>query len=194
MRCLCSIHLFAEVGPDVFANNRITSSLVSNDPLRAYVLSCGQDVYTASDYLPRTLRDPTKGPSYAVEVTPFQDAVGTKAPRWTWLEETPAARDLLAGRNGPDGKESAYPGNYGTEMQGIAEKVGAGQISDDTKVPRPEHGLFGLAMVGGGRVFGEAQLYGKQGPQLPGWSLIVSSTNHASWQISLGLRWARLPS
>lgn len=176
MRCLCSIHLFAEVGPDVFANNRITSSLVANDPLRAYVLSCGQDVYTASDYLPRTLRDPTKGPSYAVEVTPFQDAVGTKAPRWTWLEETPAARDLLAGRNGPDGKESAYPGNYGTEMQGIAEKVGAGQISDDTKVPRPEHGLFGLAMVGGGRVFGEAQLYGKQGP--PASRLVFNSVRY----------------
>lgn len=104
------------MGPDVFANNQITSSLVSNDPLRAYVLSCGQDVYTASDYLPCTLRDPTKGPSYVVEVAPFQGAVGTKAPRWTSLKETPAARDLLAGRNGFDSKESVYPGNYGTEM------------------------------------------------------------------------------
>ncbi|AEO59636.1 hypothetical protein MYCTH_2066662 [Thermothelomyces thermophilus ATCC 42464] len=159
LRCLCSIHLFSEPREDVFANNRITAALVGNDPLRAYVLLGGQDVYTASDYLPRTLRDPVKGPSYAVEVTPFQDAVGgTKAPRWTWLEERPTIRDLLDGRNGPDGKPSPYPGNFGTEIRMLAEKVAAGH-SDQERVPRPEHGLFGLAMVGGGRVFGEAHLY-----------------------------------
>ncbi|KAK4244016.1 S-adenosyl-L-methionine-dependent methyltransferase [Corynascus novoguineensis] len=159
MRCLCSIHLFSEPREDVFANNRITSALVGNDPLRAYVLLGGQDVYTASDYLPRTLRDPVKGPSYSVEVTPFQDAVGTSAPRWTWLEEQPRIRDLLDGRNGPDGKPSAYPGNFGTEMQTLAERVAARQSDREEKVARPEHGLFGLAMVGGGRVFGLAHLY-----------------------------------
>ncbi|KAL2163196.1 hypothetical protein VTH06DRAFT_5252 [Thermothelomyces fergusii] len=159
LRCLCSIHLFRELREDVFANNRITEALVGNDPLRAYVLMVGQDLYTASDYLPRTLRDPVKGPSYAVDVTPFQEAVAApKTPRWEWLEEKVTIRDLLAGRNGPDGKPSPYPGNFGTEIQELADKVAAGH-SDLERVPRPEHGLFGLAMVGGGRVYGEAHLY-----------------------------------
>jgi hypothetical protein len=162
MRCLCSIHLFAEPREDVFANNRITAALVGNGPLRAYVLLGGQDAYTASDHLPRTLRHPVKGASYAVDVTPFQDAVGTTAPRWTWLEEQPTVRDLLDGRNGPDGQPSAYPGNFGTEIQALAERAASGESDDQQRVARPEHHLFGLAMVGGGRVFGRAHLYGEE--------------------------------
>ena len=38
MRCLCSIGIFAEVDEDVFANNRISESIVGNEPLRAYIL------------------------------------------------------------------------------------------------------------------------------------------------------------
>lgn len=38
MRCLCSIHIFREVGPDRFANNRVSAALVGNEPLRAYIL------------------------------------------------------------------------------------------------------------------------------------------------------------
>lgn len=199
IRTLCSIHIFRETSEDVFVNNSISASLVGNDPLRAYVLNrlvltsvattrtsaglykhlityetilcSGQDLYTASDYLPRTLRDPVKGPSYAVDVTAFQDAIGTHAPRWTWLEEQVKIRDILAGHNGPNGAHSAYPGVYGTELQDFVEKVAAGQ-DDQMLVDRPEHALFNLAMVGGGRVFGEAHLYGKQGSFAGGSKLI----------------------
>lgn len=38
LRCLCSIHVFREVGPDVFANNDVSASLVDNEPLRAYIM------------------------------------------------------------------------------------------------------------------------------------------------------------
>lgn len=38
LRCLCSIHVFREVGPDVFANNDISACLVDNEPLRAYIM------------------------------------------------------------------------------------------------------------------------------------------------------------
>lgn len=38
LRCLCSIHIFQEVEPNTFANNRISATLVGNEPLRAYVL------------------------------------------------------------------------------------------------------------------------------------------------------------
>ncbi|KAF3901332.1 O-demethylpuromycin-O-methyltransferase [Dactylellina cionopaga] len=158
MRCLCSIHVFRETAEDVFANNIISAALVNNDPLRAYILLCGQYAYTASDHLPRNLTDPTKGPSYSVEVTAFQDAVGTKTSIWDWMEETTKVQDLLDGRNGPDGAASAYPGIFGTELQQFVEGAEAGQ-DNQRRVPRPEHAIFSLAMIGGGRVSGRAHLY-----------------------------------
>ncbi|KAH7325589.1 S-adenosyl-L-methionine-dependent methyltransferase [Stachybotrys elegans] len=157
MRCLCSIHIFSEIADDVFANNIISKSLIGNDPLRAYVLSMGQDVYTASDYMLRWLLHPEKGPDYSVEVTPFQDAVDTTTTRWTWLEEKAKVNDILAGRNGPGGSRSAYPGVYGTEYKDLIALAEAGR--GDEEVVRPEHNLFGLAMVGGGRVYAQAHLY-----------------------------------
>ena len=38
MRTLCSLHVFDEVKPDVYANNATSSALVNNEPLRAYLL------------------------------------------------------------------------------------------------------------------------------------------------------------
>ncbi|KAJ5299064.1 hypothetical protein N7476_010621 [Penicillium atrosanguineum] len=37
MRCLCSIHIFQEVGDGLFANNAISAGLVHNEPVRAYI-------------------------------------------------------------------------------------------------------------------------------------------------------------
>ncbi|EOD45656.1 putative o- protein [Neofusicoccum parvum UCRNP2] len=154
MRCLCSIHLFDEIAPDTFANNKVSAALVGNDPLRAYILLFGLDLYSASDYLPRTLNDPVVGPSYKVEHTAFQAAANTTKPRWEWLEEKVLVKDLRDGNCGSNGAASAYPGPFGAEL----EKAIAGK-SDDALVPRPEHAVFGLAMLGGGRVFGNAHLY-----------------------------------
>ncbi|RYP22781.1 hypothetical protein DL765_001490 [Monosporascus sp. GIB2] len=154
MRCLCSIHIFAEVAEDVFANNDISASLVDNEPLRAYILLFALDLYSSSDYLPRYLSDPAKGPSYAVDVTPWQDAVGTTKPRWDWLEEKVRVSDLRAGLNGTDSSPSAYPGVFGTELQKLVSSAGK-----DDAVARPEHAIFGLAMLGGGLTFGQAHLY-----------------------------------
>ncbi|KAF3190679.1 hypothetical protein TWF788_008200 [Orbilia oligospora] len=158
MRCLCSIHVFREVAEDVFTNNPISAALVKNEPLRAYVLLCGQYGYTASDYLPRLLTDPVKGPSYSVDLAAFQDAVGTKASMWNWMEETTTVQDILNGRNGPNGAESAYPGVFGDELRQYIKETDEGQ-DDQRRVPRPEHAIFSLAMIGGGRVSGMAHLY-----------------------------------
>jgi hypothetical protein len=38
LRCLCSIHIFTEPRPNVFANNGISAVLVKNEPLRAYII------------------------------------------------------------------------------------------------------------------------------------------------------------
>ncbi|KAI1132514.1 S-adenosyl-L-methionine-dependent methyltransferase [Nemania abortiva] len=154
MRCLCSIHLFSEKEEDVFTNNRISSSLVGNEPLRAYIMLFALDIYSASDYLPRYLSDTGKGPSYAVNVTPWQDALNTHKARWDWLEEEVSVASLQAGNNSSNGGPSAYPGVFGSELEKACRD------SEPTAlVKRPEHSIFGLAMVGGGRVFGQAHLH-----------------------------------
>lgn len=67
---------------------------------------------------------------------------------------------------------SGYPG-YPDEKSRLAHTVdGAlyrprqkhedGEASSDTLYRRPELEVFGLAMVGGGRTFGEAHVYGEQ--------------------------------
>jgi hypothetical protein len=45
------------------------------------------DIYSASDFLPKTLLDAEKGPSYDVRKTAFQDTMGTMQTRWEWFEE-----------------------------------------------------------------------------------------------------------
>ncbi|KAK0669813.1 putative methyltransferase [Cercophora samala] len=164
LRCLCSIHIFNEVQEDVFANNDISRALVGNEPLRAYIMLFGLDLYTASDHLPRYLSDPEKGPSYAVEVTPWQDAVNTDKPRWDWLEEKAKAGDLQAlCENGTNGANSSYPGSFGNTLQeGLASVAASGKTNGEAAnalVARPEHAIFGLAMLGGGRVYGKAHLF-----------------------------------
>ncbi|KAF2821202.1 O-methyltransferase A [Ophiobolus disseminans] len=154
LRCLCSIHVLDEVAPDTFANNKVSAALVGNEPLRAYILLFGFDLYSASDYLPRALSDPVLGPSYKVDETPWQAAANTSKSRWEWLEEQVSVKDLRSGNCGSGGAVSAYPGPFGDEL----EKAVAGK-ADDELVPRPEHSVFGLAMLGGGRVFGKAHLY-----------------------------------
>ncbi|KAJ8133353.1 hypothetical protein O1611_g274 [Lasiodiplodia mahajangana] len=154
MRCLCSIHLFSEKEEDVFTNNRISLSLVNNEPLRAYILLFGLDIYTSSDHLPRYLHDPQKGSSYAVNVTAWQDGINTQKPRWDWLEEEVTVDTLQAGNKSSHGRSSSYPGVFGAELEKACK-----DLEPSSLVKRPEHSIFGLAMVGGGRVFGQAHLY-----------------------------------
>lgn len=157
LRCLCSIHVFQETQPNVFANNGISAALVGNEPLRAYIMLFGFDLYTASDRLPRTLLDPKRGQSYDVDSTAFQSAVGTTKPRWEWLEGRIPAQELL------DPSGQGYPGAFGPDVQ-----IALDSEDTDGLVKRPEHATFGLAMLGGGRVTGTAHLFGAaRMPPLP---------------------------
>ncbi|KAI5814555.1 S-adenosyl-L-methionine-dependent methyltransferase [Pyronema omphalodes] len=170
LRCLCSIHLFKEVAPDVFANNSVTAKLVGNEPLRAYIMLFALDLYSASDYLPKALTDPVLGPSYAVEETAFQLAVGTKKPRWEWLEEKIPASQTHFERNGYPRNVKGVNGTHRVNEKttnencqngnGTAEDSRNGTAAELGNVkPRPELEIFGLAMLGGGRVFGTAHIY-----------------------------------
>lgn len=107
------------------------------------------DLYTASDSLPRTLMHSDFANSYSVSETSFQKALGISKERWNWLEEDVSPNDLQSG--GP-GK---YPGCFGPEyLSAVA------QIGDKQTIKRPEHEIFGLAMLGGGKITGVAHLYG----------------------------------
>lgn len=144
-------------------------ALVHNEPLRAYVLtlwvkipsptrnwrlarfrvlkldaSSNLDAYTASDHLPTYLLGPD-GHSYSVEKTAWQKAIGTTKPRWDWLEEEVTHEEGSAHGIG-------YPGV-------VAGDVAFRDQPPATKLRRPEHEIFSLAMVGGGRIFGAAHPY-----------------------------------
>ncbi|CUS10370.1 unnamed protein product [Tuber aestivum] len=149
MRCLCSNHLFREVKEDCFANNKITGALVGNEPLRAYLMLFSLDLYSASDYFPKYLVDPVNGHSYDVHNTAWQPAVGTKKSRWEWLEEKIPADAADFGRQG-------YPRNVVAVGETKVERPVP--TSTETK-PRPELEIFGLAMLGGGKVTGTAHIH-----------------------------------
>lgn len=146
LRYLCSIGIFRQTGVEKFANNTISAALVSNEPLRAYVQLVNSEGFTASDRLPKTLLDPETGPSYDVAKTAWQDAVGTTKTRWEWVEERV-----------PEDKLIETGGHY----PGIPSLVLEPQTpGEDGLVSRPELEIMGLSMVGGGRVFGAAHVYG----------------------------------
>ncbi|KAI0064197.1 S-adenosyl-L-methionine-dependent methyltransferase [Artomyces pyxidatus] len=98
LRYLATRHVFREVTPNVFANNRISSALVKSRPfeqLKANNLTKYDDATAAAfagvmtdeghisnSFFIEHLRDAPKG----VE-TPFQLAFKTKATLWEWYEE-----------------------------------------------------------------------------------------------------------
>ena len=106
------------------------------------------DLYTASDQLPRYLLG-DKGHSYKVDETAWQDAVGTTKTRWNWLEETLSPKDLVASRG------AGYPG-----LPTLKREIVNGVLNEEP-ISRPEHSVFGLAMLGGGLVSGAAHPHGK---------------------------------
>ena len=150
LRTLCSNHIFAELSPDHFANNTISTALVNNEPLRAYILNFNLDLYAASEHFPKALLDKVKGPSYQVDETAWQDALGTKKSRWDWLEEKVSWEDISKGG-------SSYPSIPQPEkfMNGSLEG------GEEHFISRPEHHIFNLSMLGGGRVHGAAHPYGQ---------------------------------
>ena len=98
----------------------------------------GWDLYSASEALPQSLLDSDHGPSYSVSETAWQRAVGTTKTRWNWLEEE-------IDQPPPTG-QSGYSGPFSPDLPVASLR-------------RPELEIFGLAMLGGGRVFGRAHLF-----------------------------------
>ncbi|KAJ7058337.1 S-adenosyl-L-methionine-dependent methyltransferase [Mycena amicta] len=96
LRLLASHHIFTEVAPDTFANNRISSALDKGKPyqellanredrlvgstgIAAYIEAVSEDMFKTSAYLSDTLISPVQGQ------LPFNRAFGTDVPFYTWL-------------------------------------------------------------------------------------------------------------
>ncbi|KAI1373457.1 S-adenosyl-L-methionine-dependent methyltransferase [Hypoxylon crocopeplum] len=150
LRCLTSQHVFRETATDTFANNTVSKALVGNEDLRAYIMLFALDIHSASDYLPVALTDSKFGPSYKVEETAFNLAVGTDLPRWGWLEAPVPASQVR--RVNSLGYPHHQPIDARSNGDGSAGKQGGDMIR------RPELEIFGRAMVGGGKVFGAAHV------------------------------------
>ena len=128
-------------------------------------LSSNLDLYSASDHLPSTLLSADKGHSYDVDKTAFQDAVGTTKPRWEWLEERVPLSKLRTNSSGYPGTpelalkcpKSALPSAANLSCDSLDGTVNG---AADGLYLRPEHEVFSMAMLGGGRVFGAAHVHG----------------------------------
>jgi len=73
----------------------------------------------------------------------LQDALGIDKPRWEWIREKTTVGEINRQKVG-------YPG-WPSQIEGKDEEV----------VDRPELEIFGLAMAGGGSVFGQSHVYGR---------------------------------
>ena len=83
-------------------------------------------------------------------MTPWQDAVGTTQSRWDWLDEKVTYDDYKKSMD-----SSGYPGAFGDELDSFKALA-----KDGVSVARPEHSIFGLAMVETGEVLSRPHLYG----------------------------------
>ncbi|EEY23686.1 conserved hypothetical protein [Verticillium alfalfae VaMs.102] len=156
LRCLCSIHIFTEVEPDVFANNAVSAGLVDNEPLRAYILLLRHGrmpwVFPSPDGI-GLRRKPARLTCTRVTMLPFRERLTRTPPHAPPLVlPVPGARGGDAAAASP---KTPYPGVFGTELSRV---VNSG-VGDGQPISRPEHAIFSLAMVGGGRVFGRAHLH-----------------------------------
>ncbi|KAK1143900.1 hypothetical protein N8T08_006015 [Aspergillus melleus] len=181
LRCLCSSHIFQEVAPDVFANNRISSALVENEPLRAYILMFQADLFSCAEHLPQTLFDPEWGVSYDVRKTAFQRALNTTQSRWEWLESSPT--EDIASETGRRG--SNYPGIPGEDGP---EKYG----TNGCPTKRPELALFSMAMMGGGRVTARSHIEDYPWGDLGYAKVVDVGGGVGGFMIELGKRYPRL--
>ncbi|KAF9640005.1 hypothetical protein BFW01_g11811 [Lasiodiplodia theobromae] len=146
LRYLCSMHVFQEVAPGRFANNRVSQVLAHDEAFRAITMLPQLDAFAASAYLPLTLLDEKKGPSYDIRDAAWGVAIRTDKPRWDWLEEKLPARELAK----PSGASPPLPEAAYADL--------SGEKGDELQA-RPELKIFGLAMQGVGKVNVNSHIY-----------------------------------
>ncbi|EIN06898.1 O-methyltransferase [Punctularia strigosozonata HHB-11173 SS5] len=104
LRLLASHHIYKELSPDVFTNNRLSSVLDKGKPSKECFYSASEkfqgtsgisamiehitdEAFKSSAYLTETLSDPSTALSDDLTASPFAKAFNTKEPMWAWFEQ-----------------------------------------------------------------------------------------------------------
>ncbi|KAI0260406.1 S-adenosyl-L-methionine-dependent methyltransferase [Gloeopeniophorella convolvens] len=141
LRYLASRHVFREISPDVYANNRISSSLVKSKPIEelknnrltkyedapaaAFVGHLTDECFRGAAHLTRYVTEQPKGTN-----TPWNLAFGKKSSIWQWFEEPDNVwryhRFTAAMKGGADRfppSKSLAPGSVVVDVGGSVGKV-----------------------------------------------------------------------
>ncbi|KAJ7744186.1 O-methyltransferase [Mycena metata] len=110
LRLLATHHIFHEVSPNVFANNRLSSPLDKNKPT-SVLFESTEDCFRSSSCLMETIKDPKEG-----EV-PFNRAFSTTVPMYYWIQRPENAYRRQRFGLGMQGTAAAEPSD--TIFQGF---------------------------------------------------------------------------
>ncbi|KAH9994290.1 S-adenosyl-L-methionine-dependent methyltransferase [Russula vinacea] len=125
LRLLATSHIFKEVSPDVFANNRLSSALDTGksveellaSPESKHIGTFGMTSYIeqsrpsfkTSSYFTETLLDPEFGHAYEANKTAFNKAYNVNEDIWSWMERPENRLHLVRFRASMNGLKNACP-------------------------------------------------------------------------------------
>ncbi|KAI0318584.1 S-adenosyl-L-methionine-dependent methyltransferase [Amylostereum chailletii] len=126
LRVLATNHIFTEVDPDVFTNNRLSSLIdtgksvqsIKDSPETKYIGTNGvcagichstDEAFKACSYLPEVLLDPKTSKSDEPSETAFGKAFNFNGPIWEWFELPENAFKLTRFGLGMEGSKHAFP-------------------------------------------------------------------------------------
>ncbi|KAI0049516.1 S-adenosyl-L-methionine-dependent methyltransferase [Auriscalpium vulgare] len=141
LRLLATNHVFREVSPDVFAQNRLSSILDSGKSVESMIKSpetrftgtlgvtatighVTDEAFKASAYLTETLLDPVYGASGRPDQTAFSKAFNTDVDMWQLYESPGNAHRLVRFGSAMDGFKNMSPPNAileGFDWSGLSE-------------------------------------------------------------------------
>ncbi|KAF8498100.1 S-adenosyl-L-methionine-dependent methyltransferase [Russula emetica] len=128
LRVLATNHLFKEVTPDVFANNRLSSALDTGKSVEELLARPeskhigtlgmtsmlefgGDEGFKSSSHLTEVLLDPELGHAYEPNKAAFNRAHNTKEVMWSWLEHPDNRSHLVRFGAAMNGLKNASPAN-----------------------------------------------------------------------------------
>ncbi|KAG5352354.1 hypothetical protein C0989_002736 [Termitomyces sp. Mn162] len=91
LRLLATKHVFREVAPDCFANNRLSLQLLSSNPISNLVSHLTDDNYRATSMLTKVLADREWGNSQASDRSSWNMLTGFKGSMYQYFEEVAGA-------------------------------------------------------------------------------------------------------
>ncbi|KAH9024031.1 S-adenosyl-L-methionine-dependent methyltransferase [Lactarius deliciosus] len=87
LRLLATNHIFVEVSPDVFANNRLPESkFIGTLGMTSLIGHILDEAFKSSSYLTETLLDPELGNASEPTKTALNKAFGFEGDMWSWFE------------------------------------------------------------------------------------------------------------